>query len=760
MADANSGNVLSGGGAPLSNLNSGGASSDPGVTRTKGAYSEKLGGPGLSLQALTTDNGDRAQPGFTPPEFYDSEGGEWYGKILQHLEYTKSQNPLFTPSYVKSFSKLNAASRFNESKDLNNKGTDPLSTRDYYYLFNDLTTDYFKHGINIVNQKRILTEDGGINDYSPNTPYENSDPTFYGFEIIIDAVSSPLLNGAVEDFIDQFSNVSEIASKKRVIGDFKRQFIKLFKTKGTPKFAPDDTSKPRMSIDPLLDPLKAGTPTGQKQRPESGKKAYFSYYIKKISGLGNLIVANSPTANKYITDYRKDILTITMTEDVSATAGTLAHLYKLLYWSKPNGKSLIPANLLRFNCSIVVSECRHFNRVRKSIENGDIQVIKENLSRHIYTLRECQFYFDKPAHDPDIDLEGIKDFAGVDIAIDYKYVSNSFERWVPDGKDFGQYVAYNAGAIWKVGNKGARQQRSSEAPGLSDVSTPRFYTVGKSQLPDHFVTKPVIFKDFPGAKGSDVVNEKAKEDAPKGQEGTDTKTTEVSTKPQVDGTDEGAGGDNEQPSKRELRRKKFKEGLEKFKENSKNRVQKIEAGIINKFANLPSKLANIAKREARAQFDIRMQLLKNTLDRISEVVSSTPPPGQKFFKDGPYNVYRFPKSELAHFNSFKPEPEWSGAEMHTGGPYRFFDVRNSVDQFMGGVLSIYNTGDQGINDTVLPPRSPNIYEPSKTTKQAYGADDINKVQFPAYAHKYPAPVIKQQPPGTDQDGSPSPASPL
>ena len=85
----------------------------------------------------------------------------------------------------------------------------------------------------------------------------------------------------------------------------------------------------------------------------------------------------------FLTDYNKDVIKLNFLEDLSATMGTLAHLYKLLYWSRPNGKGLIPENLLRFNCDIIVSECRNFNRVRKAANtSGDLEIIKDNVKLH------------------------------------------------------------------------------------------------------------------------------------------------------------------------------------------------------------------------------------------------------------------------------------------------------------------------------------------------------------------------------------------
>ena len=96
------------------------------------------------------------------------------------------------------------------------------STRDYYTIFNDHSTDFFKHKLTKKN----------LNQFT-STPFENEDPIIYGFDIIIDDISSPLLNGSIKDFLRNYSNISEINSKKNVYEDFKQQFIKFFKTKGT-----------------------------------------------------------------------------------------------------------------------------------------------------------------------------------------------------------------------------------------------------------------------------------------------------------------------------------------------------------------------------------------------------------------------------------------------------------------------------------------------------------------------------------------------
>ena len=145
------------------------------------------------------------------------------------------------------------------------------------------------------------------------------------------------------------NRIQKIKQKGKVleIGCGNGFFLKLFKTKGTFKIGPD---KPTASIKTSN---YANTDSPSKLY-SNGKPAYMSYYLKKVSGLEKLIESNIPDKNKSLVEYRKDLLKLTFTEDVSLDMGTLAYLYKLLYWSKPNGKNIVPENLLRFNCDIVI----------------------------------------------------------------------------------------------------------------------------------------------------------------------------------------------------------------------------------------------------------------------------------------------------------------------------------------------------------------------------------------------------------------------
>jgi hypothetical protein len=375
----------------------------------------------------------------------------------------------------------------------------PYSTRDYYLIFNDNSTDYFRHGLQIIDNLGLI-EDNKSQDSTmrlsqfSSTPFENNDPVMFGFEIVFDTIGSPLLNGSIIDFLNNYNQVSELRSKIPVYEDFKHQFIKFFKTAGSVNVNTDRAMLSKNKTNYANTDSNKGSKEFFSAR---GRKPYLNYYLKKVGGLANLIESNTPETKKFLVDYGKDIITLGFTEDVSLSVSTLAHLYKLLYWSKPNGKSLIPENLLRFNCDIIVSECRNFNRVRKALSGpnqGNLEIIRDNVSRYVYSLKECQFYFNTMAHNADIDLGNIATYDDYSVQFDYKYSTVKFERFSPTTDGFGQYVGYDGGAIWKIGNPGERSNRGTQS-GL-DTSKPRFYTVGGNKWNQNGSDRALVLQYF------------------------------------------------------------------------------------------------------------------------------------------------------------------------------------------------------------------------------------------------------------------------
>lgn len=373
---------------------------------------------------------------------------------------------------------LTTSDRFNEGerfpKDLLSES---YSTRDMHLIFNDNATDYFKHGLQIIDNLNKVTDSNRLGSFV-GTSYEVNDPIIYGFEIVFDDISSPLLNGSIVDFITNYSSISEVANRMSVYEDFKQQFVKFFKTKSTVNVE---------NITNITKMREASYPEAESNNNlfGSGKKSYLNYYLKKISGLDALSERNTPKEKKFLNKYNEDVISLSFSEDVSMSMGTLVHLYKLLYWSKPNGKGIIPENLLRFNCDIIISEIRNFNRVRKN--NNNLEIIRDNVSRYVYSLKECQFYFNQMPHPNEVDIgSSLSIYDNYTMQFDYKYVTTKLERFMPllDGSGFGQYVGYDGGSIWKIGN--------GSSVNNTVKSIPEFLTKGDNKLNENGVSESYV----------------------------------------------------------------------------------------------------------------------------------------------------------------------------------------------------------------------------------------------------------------------------
>ncbi len=238
------------------------------------------------------------------------------------------------------------------------------------------------------------------------TDTDNEDPVSFGYDIIINHDTSPLFNGAVEDFITEFSNYSEISSRYVAIEQFKKQFFKFF------------------NVD-IKNTLGYDQPR--------------TYYLQKISGLNDLSESITSDKFKQFVDYGKDYITLTLREDVSVNTGYLAALYKLLTWSRVHGKKMIPDNLLRFDIEIVVTEARKFNRVIKNNDNTMDQYA-DLLSRYRYKLYECQFFFENFSHGNEIDMSNLDYSNGYDIKFNYKFTTMRFEKFTDENTIIGSSI--------------------------------------------------------------------------------------------------------------------------------------------------------------------------------------------------------------------------------------------------------------------------------------------------------------------------------
>lgn len=250
---------------------------------------------------------------------------------------------------------------------------------------------------------------------------DHEDPVMFGYDLFINFETSPLFNGAVLDFLNKYSGLSEeIDSRKEVYQNFVNQFKRFFKVQSS-----TDAGDSSSVDDTLIVPVQ--------NDPQRNRQVYKTYYLKEISGLDLLThgsVTNTSDTVKSMVDYGKDMIKLKLYEDLTLNTGYLSMLYKLLTWSRVNGKQLIPENLLRFDCRVVINEVRNYNKVIKN--NGAMEAYADDMNTYIYTLYDCQFMFDKLSHDDTIDMWSIKTKDDFDIAFNYKYTTMKFLKYDPN----------------------------------------------------------------------------------------------------------------------------------------------------------------------------------------------------------------------------------------------------------------------------------------------------------------------------------------
>lgn len=309
-------------------------------------------------------------------------------------------------------------------------------------VFKDQDSYNFKYGL----QNGFKNDGSGMDE----------DPIMYGFDIVIHAIgedgsqfSSPLINGEIMNFFAfaEKNNIQEVIERKPIYLEFIEKF-KLFFNDTTANFSS----------------LK-------------------SHYLKSVSGLHNLVenASGISETNKQFTKYGSDKITLSMYEDLNLNSGYFVMLYKMLTYSKKNGKLLIPENLLRFDMSIIISEIRNFNlvlNVINSSNNGDsiteadlasvknfgesvtkkfgsnlpidknikpkktvstpnkdnpiltgLSVFNDNVSRYIYNLYDCQLSFPTYSHGDEVKNDDAKMSDDFSFDIFYKFSNLEVEKF-------------------------------------------------------------------------------------------------------------------------------------------------------------------------------------------------------------------------------------------------------------------------------------------------------------------------------------------
>lgn len=332
---------------------------------------------------------------------------------------------------------LTTKERFNKNLTtlpFEQNGPRPLPTRNLYALFNDGGQDLFRHGLSEVSPASI---DGGTGiplesfsntaDYSPFGPDNGNsaakeDPVMFGFDLIIRTQESPLFSSIIDESVEKFfdSNIvasDEMVSRKVVWESFKKTFFQFF----------------RSSLDTQ--------PLGQSADPDNPVNSRFYYYLTKVTGLDGLVEGNTMDTSKSFVDYGKDMIKLDFTEDVTLRVGRMAALYKSLYWSRMSGKTMIPENLLRFDCDIIVSEVRNFVKLQNVLGDdplSGLQTLRDNVNRYVYTLYDCQLFFDKMPHGDFVDLATQPAaYEGYSIGFTYKHSTMRVDVFDPISNSYG-----------------------------------------------------------------------------------------------------------------------------------------------------------------------------------------------------------------------------------------------------------------------------------------------------------------------------------
>jgi hypothetical protein len=372
-----------------------GPDNDTGVSRTSMIdYTENPNpgqgqiSPSIVVPPPIEDPEDRNLPGFTPIYYYTKEYETYKGKIRAIQFETEGVG-------AKSGYSLNL-SRYKTGE----KGNFVTSAQDFEYYRDKVSNDFLTNlqsqdnsrnwpaGQIPTNSFNLTSESErenftGRNEPKPflrgshfsggkGTPYENEDPVFFGFEIIIDAAHSPLFNGEILRFMEEIgggigakntTGSAEIFNRKPILDSFCFESLKYFKFK-------NDVG-PYVVSPTFLDELSESARELFKNTFDMyGSVIEKKHYVKKVENLDKLVEANGPKAASGFVKYREDTIKISFYEDVTLSTGTLMNLYKLLAWSRQRGKHLIPDNLLKFDCEIIISEVRNMSRVRSAFNEN------------------------------------------------------------------------------------------------------------------------------------------------------------------------------------------------------------------------------------------------------------------------------------------------------------------------------------------------------------------------------------------------------
>ena len=209
--------------------------------------------------------------------------------------------------------------------------------------------------------------------------------------------------GSASYWFNKYGNMDEISTKNRLklLKEFQSLFLQIFNT----DFPKKD----------------------QIRRP---------YYIQDVRGLDKL--------SEKIVDYKKDKLTITLTEDITLRTTYLAELYNNIYYSYQHQRYAIPENCMRFDMRIKITDKREFNLAKSQAELDQIGAGDGVANRPrdffqiadnayiTYTLHDCTLdFFKSQPHGAEVTMGGYiaADFNQSQLQFDvyYKSISKEFK---------------------------------------------------------------------------------------------------------------------------------------------------------------------------------------------------------------------------------------------------------------------------------------------------------------------------------------------
>ena len=455
--------------------------------------------------------------------------------------------------------------------------------------------------------------------------FGNEDPVMFGFDIIIDWETSPLFNGAIPEFC------AMVSGRKTVSADTN--------TVTSPTIVPtisigDTITHPELLArvdlwDAFVDQFKKFFKVNRSFGQNEDRKIVKSYYLKKISGLDFLVegaVSNTIDNVKSMVDYGKDMIKLTLYEDVTVNMGYLGSLYKAMSWSRLNGKQMIPENLLRFDCKIVVSEIRNYKRLVQMTSNPAEpeagqrwEEYADNVNKYVYSLYDCQFQFDKVSHGDSLDLTATNNYTSeYEIAFTFKYSNLKFERFDPKTYEMRTTPEVKVETVDNSEETPIniyKRRRTAEG-GTSVFRTGR---TGRVSSPDLSVDNLVPYNLDP----TDVYPDEISRGASSAERDTNGKLVRAG---RFSGLSEGTGYRPDAPSLGKLKEidkyRKNDNKWTKYKGSLETSMDKAKRQERNKklVQELGRKLKGAAVREVNRRVADQARLLNRTLDRIRDAV--------------------------------------------------------------------------------------------------------------------------------------------